>query len=93
VRSNCTYCKKCKQVDHIERNYKHIPRVLMLCMISLLVHQCGLKEESHLGAKSLVTNFGGPKQVWVSKELISLCRLITRPEKDIDYLIVGALNI
>jgi hypothetical protein len=29
---------------------------------------CGLKEESHLGAKSLVTNLQGPKQVWVPKK-------------------------
>ena len=42
--------------------------------------------------KSLVTNLQGPKQVWVPKKFIFLCRSITKPEEGIGFLIVGALN-
>ena len=42
--------------------------------------------------KSLVTNLQGHKQVWIPKKLIFFCRSITKPEEDIGFLIVGALN-
>lgn len=54
----------------------------------------GPKKKAIWVPKSLVTNLGGHKKVWVPKnELIFSCRSIIEPEGGIGCLIVGSLNI
>jgi hypothetical protein len=95
VKGNGRFCNRCKKlVNAISFDSCYVLTKSVKGMQAKFIGTpiVGPKKKAIWVPKSLVTNLQGPKQKWVPKLHLFACRSITKPEKGIRLLIVGALN-